>query len=90
MPFNWTPAAQKAFDTLKERVTQEPVLLHPVLTSPFELEVDASGYALGAVLMQYSEDAKRHPVGFYSSTLTPAEWNYDIYDLELLAIVKVL
>ena len=64
--------------------------MHPILTHPFELEVDASGYALGAVLMQYSEDAKRHPVGFYSSTLTPAERNYDIYDLELLAIVKAL
>ena len=90
MPVSWTPAAQKAFDTLKERVTQEPVLLCPVLTNPFELKVDTSGYALGAVLMQYSEDAKRHPVGFYSSTLTPAERNYDIYDLELLAIVKAL
>ena len=90
VPFSWTPAAQKAFDTLKECVTQEPVLLHPVLTNPFELKVDASGYALGAVLMQYSEDAKRHPVGFYSSTLTPAKRNYDIYDLELLAIVKAL
>ena len=53
--------------------------MHPILTNPFELEVDASGYALGAVLMQYSGDAKRHPVGFYSSTLTLAERNYDIY-----------
>ena len=64
--------------------------MHPILTNPFELEVDASGYALGAVLMQYSEDTKRHLVRFYSSTLTPAEQNYDIYDLELLAIVKAL
>ena len=90
VPFSWTPAAQKAFDMLKERVTQEPVLLCPVLTNPFGLKVDALGYALGAVLMQYSEDAKRHPVGFSSSTLTPAERNYNIYDLELLAIVKAL
>ena len=82
--------AQKAFDTLKECVTQEPVLVHPILTNPFKLEVNVSGYALGAVLMQYSADAKRHPVGFYSSTLTPTERNYDIYDLELLAIVKAL
>ena len=66
------------------------MLLHPILTEPFELEVDASGYALGAVLMQQGKDGKRHPVGFYSSSLTPAERNYDIYDLELLAIVKAL
>ena len=40
--------------------------------------------------MQKGDDDKRHPVGFYSTTLTPAERNYDIYDLELLAIVKLL
>ena len=40
--------------------------------------------------MQKGDDNKRHPVGFYSTTLTPAECNYDIYDLELLAIVKSL
>ena len=31
-PFVWTAAAQQAFDVLKQRVTEEPVLLHPVLT----------------------------------------------------------
>jgi hypothetical protein len=56
----------------------------------FELEVDVSGYALGAVLMQWQEDSKRHPVGFYSTTLNDAEQNYDIYDLELLAVIKSL
>ena len=40
--------------------------------------------------MQKGDDDKRHPVGFYSTTLTPAERNYDIYDLELLAIIKSL
>jgi hypothetical protein len=37
------------FDKLKRRVTTEPVLAHPILTDPFELEVDASGFAMGAV-----------------------------------------
>ena len=89
-PFVWTTTAQKAFDTLKQKVTEEPVLLHPILTQPFELEVDTLGFAIGAVLMQKGDDDRRHPVGFYSTTLTPAERNYDIYDLELLAIVKSL
>ena len=40
--------------------------------------------------MQKGDDDRRHPVGFYSTTLMPAERNYDIYDLELLAIVKSL
>jgi hypothetical protein len=55
-----------------------------------ELEVDTSGYAIGAVLMQQQGDGKHHPVGFYLATLNGAEQNYDIYDLELLAVVKSL
>ena len=89
-PFIWTTAAQQAFDTLKQKITEEPVLLHSILTQPFKLKVDASGFAIGAALMQKGDDNRRHPVGFYSTTLTQAELNYDIYNLELLAIVKAL
>jgi hypothetical protein len=61
-----------------------------VLNDQFNLEVDASGFAVGAVLLQKKEDRKRHPIGYYSATLNEAEQNYDIYNLELLAIVKAL
>jgi hypothetical protein len=50
--WSWGDQQQKAFDELKRRVTTEPVLAYPVLTDPFELEVDASGFAMGAVLLQ--------------------------------------
>ena len=90
IPWHWGDDEQHAFETLKRRVTEEPILRQPQMDKQFELEVDASGYALGAVLMQRQEDGKRHPVGFYSATLNDAERNYDIYDLELLAVVKSL
>ncbi len=61
-----------------------------MLDDQFELEVDVSGYAVGAVLLQQKEDNKKHPIGYYSATLNEAQWNYDIYDLELLAIVMAL
>jgi hypothetical protein len=64
---------QKAFEELKERVTTEPVLAHPVLTDPFELKVDASGFAMGAVLLQKKEDGKKHPIAYYSKTLSATE-----------------
>ena len=67
-PFMWTAATQQAFDTLKQKVTEEPILLHPILTRLFELEVDASGFAIGAVLMHKGDNDQRHPVGFYSTT----------------------
>ncbi len=56
----------------------------------FELEVDASGYVVGAVLLQHKEDGKKHPIGYYSATLNEVQWNYDIYNLELLAIIMAL
>src|SRR6266404_5840685 len=88
--WEWTDKQQCAFDALRTRVTEEPILSQPELDKPFELEVDASGFALGTVLLQRKEDNRRHPIGYYSSTLSEAERNYDIYDLELLAIVKAL
>ncbi len=50
--WEWTERQQRAFDALRTRVTEEPVLSQPELDKPFELEVDASGFALGAVLLQ--------------------------------------
>jgi hypothetical protein len=88
--WTWTNRQQEAFTTLKQRVTSEPILAQPVLTDQFDLEVDASGFAVGAVLLQKKEDKKCHLVGYYSATLNKAECNYDIYNLELLAIVKAL
>jgi len=88
--WTWDTKEQQAFDDLRRRVTAEPVLKQPELDKPFELKVDASGFAVGAVLLQRGEDNKRHPIGYYSATLIEAERNYDIYDLKLLAIVKAL
>jgi hypothetical protein len=36
---------------------------------------------MGAVLLQKKEDGKKHPITYYSKTLSAAEWDYDIYDL---------
>jgi hypothetical protein len=58
--WTWTEQHQKAFDELQNRVTSEPVLAHPELDKPFELEVDASGFAIGAVLLQKKEDMARN------------------------------
>jgi hypothetical protein len=65
-------------------------LAHPELDKQFELEVDASGFAVGAVLLQRKTDGKKHPIAYYSATLNAAERNYDIFDLELLAIYKAV
>ena len=48
--FEWTEECQRAFDDLKKQFTEEPVLMIPDQTRPFQIETDASKYATGAVL----------------------------------------
>jgi hypothetical protein len=71
--FKWTTECQQAFDELKKHFTEEPVLMMPDLTRPFQIEMDASKYATGAVLTQLDANGDRHPVSFISKTLSPAE-----------------
>ena len=51
-PFIWTKEAQQAFDDMKKRFMEEPVLIMPDQTKPFQIECDASKWASGAVLTQ--------------------------------------
>ncbi len=80
----------KHLQQAKSVVTADPVLAHANLKDQFKLEVDASRYTVGAVLLQHKEDGKKHSIGYYLATLNKAQWNYDIYDLKLHAIVMAL
>ena len=88
--FEWTEECQRAFDDLKKQFTEEPVLMMPDQTRPFQIKTDASKYATGAVLTQSDSNGDRHPISFISKTFSPAEQNYEIYDRELLAIIWAL
>ncbi len=50
--FNWTPNCHQALDTLIDIVTLSPVLIAPNQDCQFELEVDASQFAIGVILWQ--------------------------------------
>ena len=63
------------------------VLAYPRFGEEFTLETDASIMGLGAVLSQRQEDGKRHPVAYASRALNPAEKNYSVTELEILAVV---
>jgi len=89
-PFKWTEERRQALETLIQKVTTAPVLAYPDLERPFEMEVDASAYAVGAILFQKDDQGRKQDVGYYSKALNPAEHNYDIWDREFLAVIKVL
>lgn len=88
--FKWTEKAQEAFDSLKKSFTEAPVLMHFDPQLPSTLEVDASDFAIGAVLSQTDSTGQTHPIAFYSRKMSPAETNYEIHDKEMLAVVEAM
>src|SRR6266567_694451 len=98
--WHWGPAQTRAFETLKTKMCAAPVLLQPNFSKKFYLQTDASAYGVGAVLSQEGDletpklathkKPVLHPVAYYSATFTPTERNYDIYERELLAVMKSL
>jgi hypothetical protein len=83
--FHWGPSQQQAFDALKSKLTQAPLLQLPDFDKTFELECDASSIGIGGVLIQGGK-----PVAFFSEKLHGPTLNYSTCDKELYALVRVL
>lgn len=81
-----------AFDELKEMFTTAPFLAQFDPDKETMVETDASGWCVGGVLLQLngSGSGLYHPCAFFSKKMAPAECNYEIYDKEMLAIVRCL
>ena len=86
----WGPDQASAFKALKTAFTTAPVLAYYDYSKKTVVETDASNWASGGVLSQYDKDNKLKPVAFFSSKHSAQECNYEIYDKELLAIIKAL
>jgi hypothetical protein len=79
------PPQEEAFNTLKDKLTHAPLLQLPDFQKVFELECDASGIGLGAVLLQEGK-----PIAYFSEKLSGASLRYSTYDKELYALVRTL
>jgi transposase InsO family protein len=90
VPFEWTKECKDALEQLITAVTTEPVLYQPNFDRQFELEVDASLFAVGAMLFQRDDEGRRRVISYYSASLNAAERNYDVWDREFLAMIKGL
>ena len=87
--FKWTPAAQKAFDALKDALSTVPILAFPEPGVPCILDMDASDVAVGAVLSQVTDGIER-PIAFFSKVLGKSQQQYCATRREHLAVVMAL
>jgi hypothetical protein len=87
-PFNWTRACEDSFQLLKNTVASAPVLKPFDWTKEAIIETDASDFVSAGVLSQHNDEGVLCPVAFFSKKHSSVECNYEIYDKELLAIIR--
>ncbi|GJY94009.1 reverse transcriptase domain-containing protein [Tanacetum coccineum] len=83
---NFVKECIEAFNILKKKLTEAPILVAPDWDLPFEIMCDASDYAVGAVLGQ-RKTKHFQPIHYASKTMTDAQAHYTTTEKELLAIV---
>jgi len=87
--WTWSDEAQEAFNTLKEKLSEFPILRRPDFNKVFILHTDLSALGIGAILGQLDEEGKEYVIA-YASRSNKAESNYSSYEGECLAVVWVV
>ena len=86
--FAWNDKCEQAFQALKLSFVTAPILLHFDPEKEIIVETDASDEVVAGVMSQHDEEGQLKPVAYFSTKMSPAECNYEIYDKELLAIIR--
>jgi len=89
-PVRWetlSEEALRAFEELKRRLTEAPILALTRRRGAYTLDTDASAGQVGEVLLQEQPDQSTRPVGYWSRSLNAAERNYSTTERECLAVV---
>ena len=81
--FQWGGKQHQAFEALKDKISSASVLALLNLRQPFEIQTDASDYAMCTVLLQHGK-----LINFHFETFNGVVINYQTYDKELYALVQ--
>ena len=83
----WNEEYQRAFQSAKEELMSDKVLVHYDLGKPSYLTTDASAYGVGAVISHRFEDGSERPMAYASRTLSKSEQQYSQLEKEALSII---
>ena len=87
VPFKWSVSQESAFNTIKDNLSRETLLVHFDPAAEVILTCDASPSGVGGVLQERDSDGKVKPVAFVSRSLNKAEKHYAQIEREALSIV---
>ena len=88
-PIEWSEQSENSFRESQRTLVDATILAHPISGAPISLTVDASDYAVEAVLQQHANN-ELQPIGSATTSLIPAQQKYSAYDRELLAIYTAI
>ena len=84
-----TPEIQEAFSKLKQAMMNKPVLAMPDFSRQFIVKTDAAvKFGIGGVLSQKDDEGRERVVAYFSRKLSPAQRNYTVTEIELLAALE--
>lgn len=91
-PFYWKPLHGKCFESIKAIACKSPILkpIDPQLSNPIWVSCDASMSGIGAMYGQGKTWQTCHPAGSMSKKFTPAQMNYRVFKMEMIAILEAL
>lgn len=90
VPFIFDSECVEAFQALRRKLIESPVLAIFNPNAETELHCDASSFGFGAVLMQKQKDNKLHPAAYFSKTTSKDESKLHSYELETLSVIYAL
>ena len=88
-PVPWSVETEEAFEKCKLSLSNSTLLFHPISSAELVIKVDASDFAIGAVLEQKVGNDLQ-PLSFFTKKLSDTEKRYSTYDRELLAIYTAI
>ena len=88
--FEWTDRRQKAFDDLKQLLVSSHVMTAPDTSKPYKLYTDASGYAIGAILVQDDDKGVERVIQYISHVLSPAQRAWPCIEREAYSVIYAI